>query len=161
MRAPADDDVLELIHTIMHLFRSQQYRALRDEAVGLSHMEGKALGFFCHHPGTTPTELVARSGRDKGQIARLIRDLRERGLLDAMPDPNDRRSLRLSASPAGAALHASLHGRAQAIGREALRGLTADDQRALLALLRRVRDNLDRVDAGSGSRSTAETDPAP
>jgi hypothetical protein len=41
----APDEVCEAIHTIMHLFRTEQYRTQRDGPYDLTHMEGKILAF--------------------------------------------------------------------------------------------------------------------
>ncbi|RYE93689.1 MAG: MarR family transcriptional regulator, partial [Oxalobacteraceae bacterium] len=82
----------------MHLYRTQQHRSLRGAQHDLAHMEIKVLGFFARHPGGSPSDLVAHSGRDKAQVARQIRALRERGLLDVQADELDRRSSRLSLS---------------------------------------------------------------
>ncbi|MEY2873030.1 MAG: hypothetical protein RLZZ373_401, partial [Pseudomonadota bacterium] len=49
----APDHPLELIHAVMHQYRSQQYQVLRDGPHDLTHMETKALGFFARHPGAT------------------------------------------------------------------------------------------------------------
>ena len=95
------EEVVESVHTVMHRFRSLQFQALKEGAHDLSHMEAKALGFFAARPGATQSELVQHSGRDKGQVARLIAGLRERGLLEAGADASDKRSVRLQVSAAG------------------------------------------------------------
>jgi len=136
------DDVLETMHAIMHLYRSVQHRSLRDGPNDLAHMEVKALGFFARHPGATQSELVAHSGRDKAQVARQIRALRERGLLEARADEADRRSAHLSLSEQGRAVHAALHSNDGRLKETALQGFTAQEQGALLDLLARVRVNL-------------------
>jgi DNA-binding MarR family transcriptional regulator len=136
------DDVLETMHAIMHLYRSVQQRSLRDGPNDLAHMEVKALGFFARHPGATQSDLVAHSGRDKAQVARQIRALRERGLLDAEADEQDRRSSRLSLSAEGKAVHAALHSNDGRLKEQALQGFTDEEKDALLALLGRVRANL-------------------
>ena len=82
-KAAGTGNVLELIHTVMHLYRGSQFRAQRDSDGGVSPMESKVLGFFARHPGATQSELVEHSRRDKGQLARLISGLKERGLLEA------------------------------------------------------------------------------
>jgi DNA-binding MarR family transcriptional regulator len=105
-------------------------------------MEVKALGFFARHPGATQSELVAHSGRDKAQVARQIRALRERGLLDAQADELDRRSSRLSLSAEGRAVHAALHRNDGRLKEQALSGFSDEDKDALVALLARVRANL-------------------
>lgn len=136
------DDVLETMHAIMHLYRSAQHRSLRDGPNDLAHMEVKALGFFARHPGATQSELVAHSGRDKAQVARQIRALRERGLLEARADEADRRSAHLYLSEQGRAVHAALHSNDGRLKEAALQGFTEQEQGALLDLLSRVRANL-------------------
>jgi DNA-binding MarR family transcriptional regulator len=139
------DDVLETMHAIMHLYRSVQQRSLRDGPNDLAHMEVKALGFFARHPGATQSDLVAHSGRDKAQVARQIRALRERGLLDAEADEQDRRSSRLSLSAEGKAVHAALHSNDGRLKEQALQGFTDEEKLDLLALLGRVRANLQDI----------------
>ena len=130
------------MHAIMHLYRSAQQRSLRDGPNDLAHMEVKALGFFARHPGATQSDLVAHSGRDKAQVARQIRALRERGLLDVQADQLDRRSSRLSLSAEGKAVHAALHRNDGRLKDLALSGFTDEEKGALVALLARVRVNL-------------------
>src|SRR5206468_13079732 len=139
-------EVMESVHTIMHLFRSRRQRSLRGEQQELAHMEVKVLGFFARHPGATQSDLAAYSGRDKAQLARLVRSLRERGLLAAEADASDRRSTRLRLSEQGLALHADLHRHDGDLAEAALAGLSEAEQATLLALLARVRANLDAGD---------------
>jgi DNA-binding MarR family transcriptional regulator len=139
-----DEAVVDAIHTVMHLFRSRQHRALKDGPHDLSHMEAKTLGFFARHPGATQRELVLHSGRDKGQVARLIAGLRERELLVAVADDADRRSIRLSVSPAGKAMQAVLGQQARRASAAAVKGLLPDERAQLLALLARVQANLEQ-----------------
>ena len=142
-RPARDDDVLEAIHQLMHQYRAQQYRVLRDGPHGITHMESKVLGFFGRRPGATQSDLAQHSGRDKAQLARLIKGLRDRGLLDAQPDETDRRNLRLSLSADGQRVQAVLHEQARRLGQRAVAGLSPAEHRQLLALLQRVKGNLD------------------
>jgi DNA-binding MarR family transcriptional regulator len=103
--------VFEAIHDVMHLYRARQYRALRDAGHELTHMDAKVLGYFARHPGATQSDLAAHSGRDKAQLARLIRGLRDKGLLEARADDADRRSTRLDLTAQGRALSGKLHRR--------------------------------------------------
>jgi DNA-binding MarR family transcriptional regulator len=139
-------DVFEAIHAVMHLYRARQMRAPAGAEPELTHMEGKVLGFFARRPGATLSDLVAHSGRDKAQLTRLIRALRERGLLDARADELDRRSTRLCLSASGAAVHALWHRQGAQAAEEALAGLPEAERGQLLALLERVRANLDAAD---------------
>ena len=140
-------EVLERVHAIMHLYRSAQQRSLRAGPHDLAHMEIKVLGFFARRPGATQSDLAAHSGRDKAQLARLIRGLRDRGLLDATADETDKRSTRLALSEAGKDMFAALHRHDGALAEAALEGIAEADRATLLDLLERVRANLE---AGQG-----------
>lgn len=138
-----EEDVLELIHRVMHQYRSQQYQVLREGPHDVTHMESKVLHYFGHHPGATQNQLAQDSGRDKAQLARLIKGLRERGLLDGEADPADRRHVRLSLTADGRSVLGSLRQQGRHLNARAVAGMTAAEQRQLLELLQRVRANLD------------------
>ena len=137
-----EDDVLDLVHTVMHQYRAQQYQVLRDGPHDITHMESKVLGYFGRHPGATQSELAQHSGRDKAQLARLIKGLRERGLLDGAADAADRRSITLRLTADGQAVLRTLQKQARRLNERAVLGFSTAEQRQLLALLQRVRANL-------------------
>jgi DNA-binding MarR family transcriptional regulator len=140
------EEVFDLIHTIMHLFRSQQYRGLPDGSHHLTHMEGKLLGFFARYPGATLSDLVAHSARDKGQLARLIKSLKEEDLLSVQKDQKtDRRSVGLELTGAGHAVHRTLHRQSERLAMLAVKDLDSEKRRQLLVLLRQVRSNLENL----------------
>jgi len=139
---PPGEEVLDLIHRIMHQYRSQQYQVLREGPHDITHMESKVLHYFGHHPGATQNQLAQDSGRDKAQLARLIKGLREHGLLAGEADAADRRQVRLSLTANGRAVLSTLQQQAWQLNTRAMAGLTAAEQQQLLALLQRVRGNL-------------------
>jgi len=143
---PSDDSVLELVHTLMHEYRSLQYRFLRDGPHDITHMDGKVLGFFGRHPGATQSELALHSGRDKAQLARLIKGLRDRGLLSGEVDESDRRNVRLVLTAEGQAVQRALQHQAKRLSAQAVAGLSAQEHRQLLELLGRVKRNLNAPD---------------
>jgi DNA-binding MarR family transcriptional regulator len=144
-RSAADvaNAVFESVHTVMHLYRSRQYHAFREGPHDLTHMENKVLGFFARHPGATQSDLVAHSGRDKAQLARLIRGLRDKGLLEARADEEDRRSTRLQLSSTGQTVHRQLHDQGSKLSKIAVKGLSEEECDTLVALLQRVQSNLE------------------
>lgn len=139
------DAVFDAVHTVMHLYRSLQLRGLRDTPQALTHMEYKVLGFFTRHPGASQSELVSHSGRDKAQVARLIKGLRDQGLLDAEADANDRRSTRLRLSALGKNVIDGLDGMGAQVSALAVAGMSEQECTQLLALLMRVRGNLENA----------------
>lgn len=145
-KASVADVVLELVHSVMHQFRSQQYQVLRDGPHDITHMESKVMGFFAHHPGATLSDLAQHSGRDKAQIARLVKGLRERALLAAEADAADRRNVHLTLSAEGHAVQQALRREARTLNARAVDGLSAKEQAQLVDLLGRVKANLDAPD---------------
>lgn len=139
---PSAEDVFESIHSVMHLYRSLQYREQRDLPQALTHMDGKVLGFFARHPGATQKDLVAHSGRDKGQLARLIAGLRERSMIEGYADETDRRNIRLQLTDDGRAAQRALQIQARRISRQAITSLSDKEQQQLVTLLRKVHAGL-------------------
>lgn len=139
------EDVFEAIHSLMHQYRAQQYRALRDGPYDLTHMEYKVLSFFVRQPQATSSDLVQHSRRDKAQVARLIKGLRDKGLLEGTADVKDRRSIRLRLTEAGMSVHRVLEEERRYLNGLAIQGLEEGECRTLIALLERVRNNVTSV----------------
>ncbi len=141
--APTAEALFDRLHGVMHLVRWGHQRLLRGVAAELAPMDARVLGFFARHPGGTQTDLALHSGRDKGQIARLVAGLRERGLLDGEADPADRRSLRLRLTPEGEALHKASRRQARRLYEDAASALSDDERRQLAALLAKLEAGLE------------------
>lgn len=139
-----DNDVLEAVHEVMHAVRSKLLRSDADQPRDLSPMEGKALDYFARYPGATQSDLATHAGRDRGQVARLIGGLKDKGLLLAVPDETDRRVWRLSLSEEAQAMHQVTLQRQTALASVATRGMSDQEVQLLMGLLQRVRENLQR-----------------
>lgn len=135
------EDVLELVHAVMHAVRAHQHQELRGMS-DLTPLEARVLRFFGRHPGATQSDLAEHSGRDKAQLARLIKGLRERGLLEAQADEADRRHLRLVLSADGQAWWKRLRQLHRRLATQAVAGFDEKETAQLAALLRRLDGNL-------------------
>ena len=138
----AGETVSELVHSVMHRLRTQQFQALRLTGHDFTQMEARVLGYFDRHAGATQSDLAAHSGRDKAQLARLLAGLRAQGLLAGEVDPSDARSVRLSLTAQGEVVQRALRTQAKRLNTHAVAGLSAAEQVQLLALLAKVRGNL-------------------
>lgn len=137
-------EVFEAVHTVMHLFRAEQYRAYRDGPHPLTHMEGKLICYFSRNPDAMLSDVAAHWGRDKGQLSRLIKTLKERGLLVASEDKADRRGMRLRLTPEGRAVHLALRRQSARLSKLAVAGLSDAECADLLGLLSRLKTNLEK-----------------
>lgn len=146
-RGRIEDELMELVHRVMHQYRAGQHAELRaGPAEDLTHMEGRVLGYVGRHPGATLSDLARHSGRDKAQLARLVKALRERELLQAEADPADRRNVRMALTDGGQEILRRLRQHTRRLATRAVRGLDAAERAQLMALLTQVSENLERGD---------------
>lgn len=116
-----------------------------DAEKGLGPLHLRALCLCQLSPGAPQQQLVQSLGRDKGQIARLIRDLEERGLLERTPDAQDKRVWRLSVTPEGDKKCAWFSGLEAGVAQDLLGSLSASDSALLSQVLQTVQAQLDRL----------------
>ncbi len=139
----AGEAIAEEIHVIRHLFNARRYGAGAEGSHELARMEARTVTFVGRNPGVTHSDLVAHLARDKGQVARLVAALRERGLLVARTDSADRRVQRLDLTAKGRSAQTAIQRERQRVAKESVAGLDATERRELLTLLRKVRRNLE------------------
>ena len=143
---PTPEDVFEAIHAVMHLVRGRHHREQADGAETLTRMDGKVLSFFARNAGATQKDLAAHSGRDKGQLARLIAGLRERGLLEGQPDADDRRNIRVHLTDQGHVAHRQMQRQSRRAYERAAQSLTGEERRQLVLLLGKIGEGLAQRD---------------
>lgn len=104
---PSPDPVsVAALDAFIDLFEGIKARmgsALRDTGDTLTPMAMRLLSHCLAHPGASQQTLVELSARDKGQVARLIKELDRQGMLVREDSPDDKRSYRLQVTPAGRA----------------------------------------------------------
>jgi DNA-binding MarR family transcriptional regulator len=142
MSKPTNTEVLDGLHTLLHGLKRHMLEAMRDEGAGLGPMEARCLGYFMRHDGATQSDLVQHSGRDKAQIARIVKALHERGLLQSCPDPDDGRSQRVSVTAEGQALQRRMQQHRARFEKRMTAGLSEHERANLLALLDRLQDQV-------------------
>ena len=117
-------------------------RRLRQEAgTELSPSQTAALSTVERHGPLTPSELAARERIQRPTATRVLARLADDGLVERTPDPQDRRSALVSATPAARALLAELRTRKTAFLAERLERLDAEDR----AVLERAAGILERM----------------
>ncbi|MCM5682722.1 MarR family transcriptional regulator [Schlegelella sp. S2-27] len=137
--------LLDAVQAVAHLVRSRQLQALRGGQEGLTPLETRVLFYFAHHPGSSLRELTEHSGRDKGQLGRLVGGLREHGWLRAESDEVDRRVTRFFLTDEALKQQQSMLKQRRLLADAAVQGLSAAERQQLAALLEQVRANLEKV----------------
>jgi DNA-binding MarR family transcriptional regulator len=107
-------------------------RRLRQEAgTDLSPSLTAALSTVERHGPITPSELAARERIQRPTATRVLARLVEEGLVERTPDPQDRRSALVSATPAARELLAELRTRKTAFLAARLEALDPADRAVL------------------------------
>jgi DNA-binding MarR family transcriptional regulator len=85
-------------------------------------------------------DLADRMGVSPPTASRSVDALHELGLLERVPDPTDRRALRIDLTKAGEKLLAERKAKAEAAFAPAVKALSASERETLSQLLRRMTD---------------------
>ena len=139
-------DVFEAMHELLHVYRAHMVRTMAAIHPDLTHNEVRALMFVGRHPGASQKELVAHSGADKAQVARMVAMLQDKGWLESAPNAEDKRSRCLRLSAQGTALHQALRAARRGVAASLLKGCDKATQAQLLALLAQVRSHVEEAD---------------
>jgi len=140
MQAHRDIEILNLINALAHQATAAMQRSLRDAELGLVAMEARTLRFIARHPGCTQNDIVRESGRDKAQVARIIKVLLERGEVRKTAVAGSKRQ-QLDVTPAGAKSHGKAEVLRTAVAETLVAGLGAKERKELERMLRRMAEN--------------------
>jgi DNA-binding MarR family transcriptional regulator len=111
------------------------------ESVGLTPALFGLLNVLGAREGANQQEIGSAMGVDPSTMVSLIDQLEAAGLAQRRPHPKDRRARAVVITPKGRRALARARRMALQVEDEVLRGLTADERRQLLTLLRRALDS--------------------
>lgn len=135
---PSGEALLDQLNNIIYAATARLRADLEAGGISLAPLEAVALAFLQTNPGATQAEFVQYIGRDKAQVAHIIKPVIERGLVVALPDEQDRRLNRLWLTQAGQ----SLHRRASKIRAELAERMLQDLEPAKRARLGRMLERI-------------------
>jgi DNA-binding MarR family transcriptional regulator/GNAT superfamily N-acetyltransferase len=110
---------------------TRQVGALGDRFLGHRPLGESRVLFEIGLDGASPRDIRARLGLDSGYLSRVIGSLERDGLIEQRPNPEDRRTKRLTLTRAGRSQLGELNRGSDALAEALLSPLT-DDQRARL-----------------------------
>ncbi|CAN5332634.1 hypothetical protein BH10PSE3_BH10PSE3_05960 [soil metagenome] len=134
--------LIDLLSDVSHRFQVRLRAEAEKADFGLTAFETKALVTIARLPGSTQQAIAARIGCDKGQLARAIKGLEARGLIERQTSASDWRASDLGLTTAGQAIFVDLQRRRDAIARDCLAKVGAEDRQRLAVILSTMRDGL-------------------
>ncbi len=129
----------------LQLFSVRCRNALLDDAVaplGLNLAHYRAMAIIDWFQPCTMKELTDFSPNDRTTMTRTVDGLVEAGWVDRSRSPEDRREVIVTMTPEGAAKMREGYPAVWAMNREALVGITEQEQRELIRLSQKVFANL-------------------
>ena len=105
---------------------------------GLTPMQFAALQRLHEQGASSQNQLGRLAAMDIATIKGVVDRLREKGLVETKPSPEDRRRSLVCLTDAGRALLKEMHILGRAITAETLEGLSSKEAKTLLRLLRKI-----------------------
>jgi MarR family transcriptional regulator, transcriptional regulator for hemolysin len=130
-----------LVHDVTRLFeRRFNERALR--CLGLTRSQCRVLGYLARHEGIHQAGLADLLEIKPMTLVRQIDRMEEDGWIERRPDPDDRRARRLVLTEKARLILSRILDLSAEVRQEAFAGLSEDEGRHLVELLRRVHGSL-------------------
>lgn len=130
----------ELLHDAAHLLRT----VIDRQAIphNLTRAQWLALVLLDNESGLTQSELAERLELGSPAVGRLVDRLEERGFVERRGDASDRRIRRVYIKEDARPVLVELEQVAVGVRDQALRGISGEEHRLLISLLRTVKKNL-------------------
>lgn len=119
-------------------------------ALGLTLAQCRALCYVQRFEGASQARLAEWSDTDPMTLGRVLLRLQAEGYVERRPDPRDGRARSLHLTPRARPLLDRIWQLSDVSRSQALAGLSANDRTQLVALLGRMRDNLEAAVAAGG-----------
>ena len=132
---------LKLIGHVHRGFQRMADQLLREQGFALGQLP--VLMALKEGKPRSQAELARLACVEQPSMAQLLARMERDGLVERLPDPEDGRSKLISLTPACRERMPKAKGVMQALGAEALQGLSADEVEVLAGLLARLADNVD------------------
>ena len=131
-----------VVNYLARVFGRALYRRIGPH--GITRGQFPVLLMLWEGEGVTQAQLTARLVVEQPTMANTLKRMERDGLIERIPDPEDRRQARIYLTPRGRELEEVLTGSAREVNAVALAGLSTEESQQFLALMRRVVRNLEQ-----------------
>lgn len=137
----------EALHRLLHAYRRAMRQSYRDAGIDLAISHIRSLKAIRHHQrspqGPSTAQIIAtRLERDKGQVARIVKDLLTAALIEKHHNPDDRRSQFLELTEKGETTFQRIKEAERQASMRMARGLGTDEMETFIRLADAMTDNL-------------------
>jgi DNA-binding MarR family transcriptional regulator len=139
-----------LVTDLSRLIRAELDRRITQAGLGLTPGEGRTLAHAARAGLVRQNVLAERLGVEAMTVSTYIDRLEAKGLVERVPDPDDRRAKLVRLTEAASEVLGDVNAAAASIRTDASASMDPADWAALLRLLRQARDNLAELRAEKG-----------
>lgn len=133
-----------LLNDVTLLFRKHFDR--RAVKFGLTRAQWRATKMLFHRPGLRQTELAEFLEMEPIAVGRVIDRLQSAGFVERRPDPKDRRAWRLYTTEQAHEVVDDMERIGRGLRRDATDGIDREDMAQMIAVLNRIKENLQSLD---------------
>ena len=141
-RVELSDNPVKLCNEIARLFRSRMRETNDAEGVMTQPGAHLVLAFLATMDGITQLELVRATHLRAPTVSLILKKMEEEGIVSRRRDEKDARAVRIYLTDNGRSIDSEHIKSIKSVDSEALRGLTDEEQKMLMALLTKIRNNL-------------------
>ncbi|QIZ53014.1 MarR family transcriptional regulator [Dickeya zeae] len=142
MHDTLDTQTFELLGEVIHGVKQRLQESDALTQTGLAPFQARTLGLIARHPGQSQHFLAQYMGRDKAQIARLLKELETLRLITREPSPTDRRAQVVSLTKKGEDTHRLFAQARTELLQRAFVDVTAEECRQFARVLQKMKANL-------------------
>lgn len=140
-----------LLSDVTLLFRKHFDR--RAVKFGLTRAQWRATKVLYHREGLRQTELAEFLEMEPIAVGRVIDRLQAAGFVERRPDPKDRRAWRLYVTEQARVVVGDMEIIGRGLRKDATQGIGHDELQQALAVIGRIKDNLQALDQGGDGTS--------
>lgn len=126
------------ISGVLYAFKNRLAEAFAQRGLAFAPTQLKVLRLVSHMSPCTAQALAQTLGRDKAQVTRLLQDLVNTGVLERVPNPDDKRSQLLHLTAEGESLYQQMLEAEQEVLESISKSISQSDAVAFSQLLERV-----------------------
>lgn len=141
-RKELSNNPVKMCHEITHLFRAKMRDISARDEMAARHGMRSVLSFLALGDGVTQLDLVNATHLRPPTISVILKDLEADAIVERRRDEADMRSIRVYLTDKGRELDRQNISKIKQIDAMALDGLDEDEQKTLMLLLGKIRDNL-------------------
>ncbi|MBC7003150.1 MarR family transcriptional regulator [Photobacterium sp. BZF1] len=137
---------LESLFQLVHMLKRHMHEHIEQLDLNITPMHLRVLKIINKKQSCTAIDIAQFLNRDKAQVTRLLNELIKQGLIEKVPNPEDKRSQRLLVTSEGMAILAQLETIDSKMNDKMMRGISQKELEEFERITGLMSDNLSKAE---------------